>query len=143
MTQTADKAALAALVTPFYRSFASGDVDTLDACFAPDWRDNTLPPGRAPGLAGLKNAVLFTRQVIPDVAATMEDVRVDGDVVVVRITFSGTNSGGWPGIGPTNAPIRFIAFDMHRIADGRIVESWHLEDNLALLIQCGVVPPLG
>lgn len=140
---TMDKTALTALVTPFYQAFATGNVAALDGVFAPDWQDNTLPPGRAPGLEGLKDAVLFTRQVIPDVAATLEDVRVDGDVIVVRITFAGTNTGGWPGIGPTGAPVRFLAFDMHRVAAGRITESWHLEDNLALLIQVGAVPPPG
>lgn len=81
--------------------------------------------------------------MIPAVTATMEDVRVDGDIVTVRITFAGTNSGGWPGVGPNGAAVRFIAFDMHRVVDGRVIESWHLEDNLTLLIQLGVVPPLG
>jgi predicted ester cyclase len=131
-----------AVVAPFYAAFATGDVDTLDTCFASDWRDNTLPPGRAPGLPGIKQAIRFLRSILPDLVATQEDARVDGDVVTVRITFSGTNSGGWPGVGPTNKPVRFIAFDMHRVQSGRIVESWHLEDNLALMIQLGVVPPL-
>ncbi len=132
-----------AVVQPFYAAFASGDLDTLDQCFAPDWRDNTLPPGRAPGLAGMKQAIIFLRSILPDLTATQEDVRVDGDVVAVRVTFRGVNSGGWPTIGPTHQPVTFIAFDMHRVAAGRIVESWHLEDNLALMIQLGVAPPLG
>ena len=131
------------LVAPFYAAFSTGDTASLDRCFAPDWRDNTLPPGRQPGLPGLKQALVFLRSVLSDLTATMEDVRVDGDVATVRITFRGTNTGGWPGVEPTGAPVAFIAFDMHRIAGDRIVESWHLEDNLALLIQLGVVPPLG
>jgi hypothetical protein len=32
---------------------------------------------------------------------------------------------------------------IHNIEDGSIVESWHLEDNLSLLIQIGAIPPLG
>lgn len=36
---------LRAVVQPFYAAFESGDVASLDTCFAPDWRDNTLPPG--------------------------------------------------------------------------------------------------
>jgi hypothetical protein len=31
--------------------------------------------------------------------------------------------------------IDFIATDIHRIADGRIAENWHIEDNLTLLQQ--------
>ncbi len=134
---------LGALVKPFYEAFASGELGALNGCFAPNWRDNTLPPGRAPGLEGMKQAIGFLRAILPDLSATQEDVREDGDVVTVRVTFRGTNTGGWPGIGPTHQPIQFIAFDMHRIQDGRIVESWHLEDNLALMIQLGVLPPVG
>lgn len=91
----------------------------------------------------MKQALLFLRAILPDLTATQEDVRVDGDVIAVRITFRGTNTGGWPGVGPTGEAVRFIAFDMHRVSEGRIVESWHLEDNLALLTQLGVIAPLG
>jgi hypothetical protein len=32
---------------------------------------------------------------------------------------------------------------MHRIADGRVAESWNNWDMLGLLLQFGVVPALG
>jgi predicted ester cyclase len=35
--------------------------------------------------------------------------------------------------------IDFIATDIHRIVNGRIAENWHLEDNLTLLQQLGLV----
>jgi len=35
--------------------------------------------------------------------------------------------------------VNFIATDIYRIADGRIAENWHLEDNLTFLQQIGVV----
>lgn len=143
MTTPLDKASARQLVEPFYRAFATGDLTLLDAVFTPDWRDNTLPPGRAPGLTGLKNAVAFTRSILPDVTATMEDVFAADGKVVVRIVFQGTNTGGFMGVGPNGKPVKFIAFDMHRVENGKVVESWHLEDNLALMIQLGVVPPIG
>jgi predicted ester cyclase len=39
----------------------------------------------------------------------------------------------------TGRPVKFFAIDILRIQGGRIVEDWHLEDNLALLEQLGVV----
>jgi predicted ester cyclase len=132
-----------ALVAPFYKAFETGEIALLDRVFAPDWTDHTLPPGRPPGLAGLKQAVGFVRAVLPDVTATMEHTVFDGTTIVVRITFRGTNTGGFPGVGPNGAAVAFIAFDMHLIAGGRVAESWHLEDNLSLMIQAGVVPPPG
>src|SRR5882762_605589 len=38
-----------------------------------------------------------------------------------------------------NAGVRFFAIDILRIRNGKIVEDWHLEDNLTLLQQLGVV----
>ena len=35
--------------------------------------------------------------------------------------------------------IDFIATDIYRIANGRIAENWHLEDNLTLLQQLGAI----
>ncbi|MDB5988637.1 MAG: hypothetical protein JWQ10_40, partial [Herbaspirillum sp.] len=35
--------------------------------------------------------------------------------------------------------IDFQAFDLYRVADGRITDNWHLEDNLTLLQQMGIV----
>jgi predicted ester cyclase len=37
--------------------------------------------------------------------------------------------------------VDFQAFDLYRVADGRIVENWHLEDNLTLLKQLGAIKP--
>jgi len=135
--------AMLAVARVFYAAFASGDVASLDAAFASDWRDNTLPPGRPPGLAGMKGAITALRAGVPDLACKVEDFVVEGDRVVARITFSGQNRGGFLGKPPNGAPIRFIAFDIHRIEGGRIVESWHLEDNLTVLTQLGILPPLG
>ena len=39
----------------------------------------------------------------------------------------------------TGKVVRFFAIDILRIRGGKIVEDWHLEDNLNLLEQLGVV----
>jgi hypothetical protein len=33
-----------------------------------------------------------------------------------------------------------MAIDEHRVANGKIVESWHLEDLLGLMYQLGAMP---
>ncbi|MDQ3399326.1 MAG: ester cyclase [Deinococcota bacterium] len=37
----------------------------------------------------------------------------------------------------TGAEVSFVAFDMYRVQDGLIVESWHVEDLLSMLTQIG------
>ena len=34
--------------------------------------------------------------------------------------------------------IDFIATDLLKIADGRVTDNWHIEDNLTLLSQMGL-----
>ena len=40
---------------------------------------------------------------------------------------------------PAYAPARTVATDIYRISDGRIAENWHIEDNLTLQQQLGLI----
>jgi len=42
-------------------------------------------------------------------------------------------------VGTKGETIDFIATDIYRIADGRIAENWHIEDNLTLFQQLGLI----
>ena len=63
-----------------------------------------------------------------------------GDRVVVRWTGSGTHVGEVNGIPPTGKSIRVDAIAIHRVADGKIAETWEVWDTLGFLQQIGVVP---
>jgi predicted ester cyclase len=125
------------VVEVFYRVMPTGALDELDSAFHDDWADQTLPPGRPPGLAGIRHAVTVLRTGLPDLTATIHQVLADGDLVASRQTLTGTHSGPLAGTPPTGRRVSFATFDIHRLRDGRIAESWHLEDNLALLTQIG------
>ncbi len=107
---------------------------------SPEWIDRTLPPDRAPGVAGLHEALGKLHYLLPDLTTKIVKTVTDGDSAAVHLLFSGTHGGDLPGVPATHQPISFIAFDMHRVQGGRIVESWHLEDNLSLLTQLGMLP---
>jgi predicted ester cyclase len=79
------------------------------------------------------------RASFPDVHMEIIDLIEEGDSVVGRFTCSGTHLGDWLGYTPTGR--RFEAVDevgIYRIRDGRIVETWGLEDNLGRLEQLGL-----
>jgi predicted ester cyclase len=54
----------------------------------------------------------------------------------------GTNAGEFSGRRVTGAPARFAYRDMHRIRDGKIVESWHIgelrRDDAAVELMHGL-----
>lgn len=130
-------------VQGFYTAFETGDVASLDGVFHADWTDHTLPPGRAPGLEGMKGAITGLRQAVPDLSFERVRALQQGEQVAVHGRFTGTHTGPFNGLPASGSAIDFIIFDIHHVQDGRIAESWHLEDNLTVLTQMGAIPPLG
>jgi predicted ester cyclase len=123
----------------FYAFWDTGNAEYVSAAVADNFRDNTLPVGRPQGPKGLIFASQAFRVAIPDLHCKIEDLLVSGDKVTARLTFTGTHKGEFMGRPATGKPVRFFAIDVLRIRGGRIVEDWHLEDNLTLLQQMGVV----
>jgi len=79
------------------------------------------------------------RASFPDMRMEVVDLIAEGDKVVGRFTCSGTHRGAWLGYPPTGR--RFEAVDevsIFRLAGGRIVEAWGIEDNLGRLAQLGL-----
>ena len=129
-----------ALAARRYGSFwNTGDEALARAALAPDFTDRTLPPGRAQGLAGPLAASRFMRTAIPDMRCEIEQMVGAGDRVVVHLRFRGHFSGQFGQLQGRGQAVDFIATDIYRVADGRIAENWHIEDNLTLMKQLGVV----
>ena len=112
-----------------------GDEALARAALASDFIDNTLPSGRPQGVAGVLKASNAFRAAVPDLRCEVRQMIVAGDRVVTHLHFTGTFMGK-TGQGQQ---IDFIATDIYRVADGRIAEDWHLEDNLTFLQQIGFV----
>ena len=75
--------------------------------------------------------------------ATVEDMIVNGNMVVSRLTFRGTHTGELMGIPPTGRSVAIAEMVIDRVADGQIVESWRLFDQMTMMQQLGVLPVPG
>ena len=117
----------------------NGDEALAKAALSRQFIDRTPPPGRAQGPQGPLQASKTFRQAVPDLSCEVEQMLVVGDRVVSHLHFAGHFTGSFNGIQGKGQPIDFIATDIYRVADGKIVENWHLEDNLTLLKQLGVI----
>jgi predicted ester cyclase len=106
--------------------------------FHPDFRDYSDHPGKGPLLA--KHMVDFERSVFPDIQFTIEDMMVEGDDVMVRLTIRGTHEGSFRGLAPTGRRAEFVGMQRMRFAGGLIAEIvWHHYDKLRMLYQLGAV----
>jgi steroid delta-isomerase-like uncharacterized protein len=126
-----------AIVRSFYEPFNTGDTSVYETILAEDWVDTPLGPGQQPGRAGFPPVIAQFRSIFPDLQVTNEDVIVAGDKAAVRSTIRATHEGELFGIPGTGEQIEFIAIDIHRLENGLIVETWHIEDFLSVLFQIG------
>lgn len=78
----------------------------------------------------------------PDLHATIDDLIAEDDKVVARVTICGTNHGSFMGMPPTGKQATWSLIDISRLADGKIVEHWLQMDEISLMQQLGIVPPL-
>ena len=120
------------------------DLSIADELVAEDFVDHNPPgPDIAPGREGLKQAFTLFRSAFPDMAVTVEDQVAEGDKVVSRLIFTGTQEGEYVGMPASGKLISIGVIDIFRIEGGKIVERWGEADTLGMLTQLGAVPPPG
>src|SRR6266550_2664040 len=112
-----------------------------EAALAQNFVDRTIPSGRPQGFKGVLEASKNFRAAIPDLRAEIEELLVVNDRAVVRYIFTGHFTGTFKDLKGDGRDISFRAVDIYRVHNGQISDDWHLEDNLSLMQQLGVVTP--
>jgi steroid delta-isomerase-like uncharacterized protein len=90
-----------------------------------------------------RQGVATFRAAFSDAHITNEDMVAEGDKVVTRWTWRMKHTGEWMGIAATGKQLELKGISIHRIVDGKIVEDWAVGDELGMMRQLGVIPPLG
>jgi len=112
---------------------------TLDELFVPDFVRHD-PAGGFRSREDYKQFLFSLLAALPG-QFTIEDLMIaEGDKVVLRYTFHGTQQGQWRGLPPTGKPVTFTGIFIYRIVDGKAVEGWENADALGLVQQLGLIP---
>jgi predicted ester cyclase len=122
-----------------YTFWNTGDTTLLGRAVEPSFIDNTLPDGRPQGPAGVAQASAAFREAVPDLSCKLNELIVVADRLAVRLRFHGHFTGTYNGVRGDGQEVDFIAFDIQHVGMDRIIEDWHLEDNLTFLLQAGLV----
>ncbi|MGY0400161.1 MAG: ester cyclase [Ostreibacterium sp.] len=107
---------------------------------AENFVDLNLPEGRPQGPTGPIIASATFRKAVPDLSLAVPNVYILKNKVINQLHFTGHFTGSFGEIKGKGQKISFSAVDIYTIKNGKIVENWHLEDNLTLLKQLGVIP---
>ena len=127
----------------FEEVWNQGNLAAIDELFAPSYIRYDPAAPEAKGLAGFKQLVVMLRTAFPDLHFTLEEIIAEDDKVMTRALLRGTHRGEYLGIAPTGKPVAVMGMVVLRIAQGKFQEGWLMMDNLGLLQQLGMVPPVG
>jgi steroid delta-isomerase-like uncharacterized protein len=118
-----------------------GNLAVADEIIAADYiRHDAGDPFPARGPEDVKKIVRMLRTMLPDLRLHIESMVAEGDMVVTRYTGTATDTVGYMGMPPTGKTIRTSAMQTFRFANGKIVESWAVRDDLGTLRQLGHIP---
>lgn len=84
--------------------------------------------------------LLSNQQTFPDYKEEIEFLIGEGEYLAWRSKGTGTQQGALGPFPPTNRPMEITIIGMHRFKEGLIVETWTSWDNLAALMQLGLMP---
>ena len=96
-----------------------------------------LPQGRD----GRKQFVAAVLAGFSDYHGEIVEILAEGDKVVVRTQWSGTQDGPFLGLPPSGNKVRFSTADFLRIEGGKVAEHWDVVDSLPRAVALGLVPP--
>jgi predicted SnoaL-like aldol condensation-catalyzing enzyme len=98
------------------------NLDAADELYADEHVLHPQASGVGPGAEGMKQAFAGLHEEFPDVEVEIHSLVAEGDMVAVRVTFSGTHA-------PSGERTVWPEVVFTRFSDGKAVESWELLDT--------------
>jgi steroid delta-isomerase-like uncharacterized protein len=79
------------------------------------------------------------RQAFPDLRMNVDLILAENDLVSVRWTATGTNTGTGNGLPATGKAVKITGQATFRFKDGKIAEEWASGDTLGIMRQLGLL----
>jgi predicted ester cyclase len=115
-----------------------GNLGALDALVGADCR--YFMPGSndpAEGPEGVKQVIAAFRAAFSDLHVEIDDVVAEGDVVMARVTPTGTHQGDLMGVAPTGRSVSWVVSHCARFSNGKMIEDRIVFDRADLMEQLG------
>jgi predicted ester cyclase len=127
------------IVRKVQEAWSQNRLDDLDQYFAPDFKANGNDPSGPPSLAAAKAAHGMMNQTFSERKIQTLDLIEEGDKVFMRNRASGKHTGGdgWMGAPADGKAYAIESWSIYRFRNGKIVESWGLNDAMGLMMQLG------
>ncbi len=133
-----------ALAARFIQAWTAGGQGVVDDLAAPDlvvYYSHFPQPVHGRKMFQELLALTFSR--LPDMRMTAHEFIAEADRVVVRWTYTATQTVEVFGYRPTGRQVEVSGITIYRIRDGQVIEEIGVVDNLSLLRQIGAFPASG
>jgi steroid delta-isomerase-like uncharacterized protein len=130
-----------------YEFLNRGDLKAAASYFTEETKHQGRPVTRESRLRALEDIY----NTFPDWHMEIVEMVAEGDSVVVRCTVSGThrgvgklavNGGMLVGVPPTQKHFEVPHIHWYKLRDGKIIESYPTRDDLGMMRQLGLLPPV-
>lgn len=132
-----------AIVRRFYEEvFNQRKIDLIDELLHEPFINNEPTPVAARDRASMKQFILTITAAFPNHHHQILDLIAEGDKVVMRCVLTGNHQGVFPGFlenVPTQRSICQQQIHILRLQDNQIAEHWVVRDDLAMLMQLGII----
>ena len=118
-----------------------GNIDAVDELMAEDFVDHG-PMGDMDRDA-FKGLVGQYRAAVPDLHCEVSHLIQEGDTAGWLVRATGTHTGDQLGFPATNRSFETLSANIGRMRDGKAVEHWAEQGMFPMLMQLGVLPPMG
>ncbi len=122
--------------------YNKGNLDLLEDLIDPAYIRYQPPMKKIEGLKAYRKFVTAVREAYTNFNIRMDEILVDGNKTVVRLTLSGKHTGKTPTLlaPPTGRDISMLGCAVATWENGKIVEEWVYNDYMGLSYQFGVSP---
>jgi predicted ester cyclase len=128
------------VIRRFIAAYNSRNMDVFEELVAPNYYDHLF---EQEGRDKFKEMFTMAFKGFPDWYEDIQDIVAEGDKVWVWIKATGTHTNEWDLFGvsvpPTGNKIEMNMVFIWRLVDGKLIEGWEVDDNLAILKSMGVV----
>jgi len=131
-----------AIIRRYREAHNANNLDALDAIVAKDVISHNALPGYRLDWRVARWRISLPGS-FPDIQTKTEHLVAEGDKVIEWYSAHGTNTGEFMGMPPTGKKFEIPSIVVYRLANGKIVETWGLNDGQGLLQQLGMLPMPG